>query len=67
MQLPGLRMCGLKYETKSGKPLKREKSKSGQLRRQNSIVLDPEDGEYREPPEKREEKVGSSKGCGNAV
>ena len=38
-QLPDLRMFGLKYGPKLGKPLKREKSKSGKLRCQNSTML----------------------------
>ena len=32
-------VCGLKYEPKLAKPLRREKSKSGLTRSQNSIML----------------------------
>ena len=42
-QLPDLRMCGLKYRPKLGKPLKREKCKSGQSRSQSSTI--PQDCE----------------------
>ena len=49
-------MCGLKYGPKLKKPLSKEKSKNGQKRNQNSIMLgeweefsfiDPDDEEYK--------------------
>ena len=51
--------------TKIGKHLRRETSKKGQSRSQNSTT--PEDGEYKETIKKRTEKIGSFDGGGYAL